>query len=174
MQGKLWTDNGVATSNIGNSPHSNFSVGPGDIIDTTNSAFMFTANHSILLTAMQEIEQVYDPACWACIGPGVLTEAARKIINGSMIQDIPASANLNVTLIQRFYAVYFESATALLFPDQPVSFTRWETLFENSSTVHFFSKMTSHLVAHDDPQYSAYALLGPRYCPYAYYSSDGF
>ena len=154
--------------------HFHFSVGPGYAIDTTNSAFMFTAKHLFLLTAMQEIEDGYDPACWGCIGPDMLTRAAKKMTNVSLIQDFPASSNLNVTLIQRFYPVYWSFAPELLFPDQPFSFERWETMFENSSTVHFFGKMTAHLVVHDDPQYSAYALLGPRYCPYAYYSSTGF
>ena len=140
----------------------------------TNSAFTFTAFHPFLLMAMQDLQTGYDPACWACIGPSLLTGVARKITNVSMIHDIPAKADLNVTLMQRMMPVYWSRAEDLLFPEQPVSFKSWMTMFENSSTVHFFGKMTAHLVVHDDPQYNAYALLGPRYCPNAYYSTTEF
>ena len=146
----------------------------GGTIDVTNSAFMFTAHHPLILTAMLDLLKGYNPACWACIGPSLLTGVARKITNVSMIQDIPASADLTVTLMQRMMPVYWSAAPELLFPEEPVSFNRWKTMFENSSTVHFFGKMTAHLVVHDDPQYSAYALLGPRYCPLAYYSTEQF
>ena len=153
----------------------------GGTIDVTNSAFMFTAGHPFLLTAMLELQKGYDPACWACIGPTLLTTVARKIISYlivlddvSMIHQIPASANLTVTLMQRMMPVYWSAAPELLFPEEPVSFKRWEAMFENSSTVHFYGHMTAHLVVHDDPQYSAYALLGPRYCPLSYYSTEHF
>ena len=55
-----------------------------------------------------------------------------------------------------------------------VSFSAWEQLFRQSSAVHFFSKVTGNLAVVDDPRYSAYAVLGPRYCPLAYYSCDNF
>jgi len=143
-------------------------------IDLTNSAFMFTAHHPYLLAAMQGLEKRYQAGCWACIGPGLLTGTARKMTNVTMIKDIPASANLNVTLMKRLMPVHWTAAQGLLFPEKPVSFSRWERIFQNASTVHFFGYMTSGLVAHDDPQYSAYALLGPRYCPHAYYSTQYF
>ena len=56
----------------------------------------------------------------------------------------------------------------------PFSFNAWEQLFRQSSAVHFFSKMTSDLSVVNDPRYSAYAVLGPYYCPLAYYSCENF
>ena len=55
-----------------------------------------------------------------------------------------------------------------------VSFEAWEQLFRQSSAVHFFSKLTGDLAVVDDPRYSAYAVLGPRYCPLAYHSCENF
>ena len=123
---------------------------------------------------MESLLEIYDPGCWACIGPGLLTWTARKVTNVTMIKDIPDSADLSVTLMQRMMPVYWASSPGLLFPEEPVSFQTWDTMFKNSSTVHFFGKMTAHLVSHNDPQYSAYALLGPRYCPVSYYSTQEF
>ena len=143
----------------------------GGTIAVTNSAFMFTAKHPFLLAAMKALEAGYDNKCWACIGPILLTRVAKKITNVTMIQDIPASANLNVTLMKRMMPVHWTAAQGLYFPEKPVSFKTWEAMFENASTVHFFGFMTSGLVVHDDPRYSAYAVLGPRYCPNAYYST---
>ena len=143
----------------------------GGTIALTNSAFMFTAKHPFLLAALKALESGYDSNCWGCIGPELLNRVARKMTNVTMIKDIPASANLNVTLMKRLMPVHWTAAQGLLFPEKPVSFSRWERIFQNASTVHFFGYMTSGLVAHDDPQYSAYAVLGPRYCSHAYYST---
>ena len=71
-----------------------------------------------------------------------------------------------------------------------MSFEDWEKLFQNSTAVHFASSQTSKLAnigkisinifliinfcCLDDPQYSAYAVLGPHYCPISYYSDINF
>ena len=61
-----------------------------------------------------------------------------------------------------------------LFPMKPASFSYWQNMFKRSSAVHFFSKKTAGLKVLDDPRYSAYALLGPHYCPVAYRSVANF
>ena len=140
----------------------------------TNSAFKFSAHHPFLLTAMLDLQKDYDPGCWGCIGPTLFTAVAKKMSNVSSIQDIPDSADLTVTPMQRMIPVHWSAAPELFFPELPVSFNRWKTMFENSSTVHFFGKITANILVPDDPQYSTYALLGPRYCPLAYYSMEQF
>ena len=64
--------------------------------------------------------------------------------------------------------------SSTLFPEQSRSFQEWKNIFANSSSAHFANKQTSKFAHVDDPQYSAYALLGPRYCPVAYYSDRNF
>ena len=71
-------------------------------------------------------------------------------------------------------AVDSSQAMGKLFPETPCSFKIWRELFINSSAVHFFNKRTSSLVVFDDPRYSAYALLGPHYCPLSYHSTKFF
>ena len=137
----------------------------------TNSAFMFTAKHPFLLAAMKALEERYNKNCWDCIGPKLLTGVAKNMTNATMINDIPASANINVTPMKRMMPVKWNFAQRLYFPEKPVSFKTWEKMFQHSSTVHFFGKMTECTAVRDDPRYSAYAVLGPRYCPHAYYST---
>ena len=137
----------------------------------TNSAFMFTAKHPFLLAAMKALEERYKKNCWDCIGPRLLTGVAKNMTNATMINDIPASANINVTPMKRMMPVKWNFAQRLYFPEKPVSFKTWKTMFQYSSTVHFFGKMTECTAVRDDPRYSAYAVLGPRYCPHAYYST---
>ena len=57
-----------------------------------------------------------------------------------------------------------------LFPMRPMKFQDWKKMFQRSSAVHFFFKRTANLRVVNDPQYNAYALLGPQYCPIAYFS----
>ena len=141
-------------------------------IAVTNSAFMFTAKHPFLLQAMKALEAAYDNKnCWDCIGPKLFTAVAKNMTNVTMINDIPASANLTVTPMRRMMPVRWFDARRLYFPEKPVSFQTWEKIFQHSSTAHFFGKMTAGTAVRDDPRYSAYAVLGPRYCPHAYYST---
>ena len=58
----------------------------------------------------------------------------------------------------------------------PVSFPRWKELLCNASSVHFAGAVRSAntLLLSTEPQYSAYALLGPRYCPVSYFSVKYF
>ena len=140
----------------------------------TNSAFTFSKRHPYLQTAMEDLASYYKPECWSCIGPDLLTASAWKLTNTTIIKNIPASANMNVTLIQRMMPVYWTNAEKVFWQEKPVKFEVWRKLFENSSSIHFYSKMTSYLMVDDDPQYCAYALLGPQYCPSAYFSSNQF
>ena len=71
-------------------------------------------------------------------------------------------------------SVHFLIVAQTLFPEKQKTFEQWKKTFKDSSAVHFFSKETSDLAVYDNPQYSAYALLGPRYCPLAYYSNSSF
>ena len=62
-------------------------------------------------------------------------------------------------------------------PD-PISFTEWKEIFAKASSVHFSGatrqKGNLKWQLPDDPQYSAYALLGQRFCPLSYYSVQYF
>lgn len=59
--------------------------------------------------------------------------------------------------------------------DKPISFLEWKKMFESSSSVHLAGSTRKHVwQLSDDPGYSVYALLGPRYCPLSYYSVKYF
>jgi len=51
-------------------------------------------------------------------------------------------------------------------PQDPES--HWQSVFADSLCVHLFSSRTNHLPVTGDPSRSAYAYLGPQYCPLSY------
>ena len=83
-------------------------------------------------------------------------------------------------------------------PSTPTPLSHWRKLFGNSSAVHFFSSGRTKLFSYffffsssyklfnclpsgsaklkvpREPQYCAYALLGPHYCPLSYFGSPDF
>ena len=82
-------------------------------------------------------------------------------------------------------------------PNTPTPLSHWRKIFNNSSAVHFFSSGTTKLFSYffssahtsffnclpsgsaklkvpREPQYCAYALLGPHYCPLSYFGSPDF
>ena len=63
---------------------------------------------------------------------------------------------------------------SLLFPEQPTPFPVWASLFSSSTAVHFANFLTATIADTRDPRHSAYAVLGPRYCPRAYHSDNNF
>ena len=136
----------------------------------TSNAFCFSRHHPLPLLAMQLLQESYNQTCWNCIGPALITRCVTQIANTTLIENIPQSAQINFTPMPRFLPVRYKT----LFPDTPVKFQKWQKTFQKSSAIHFFSKLTSKLAVVDDPQYNAYALLGPRYCPRSYYSDHNF
>ena len=69
-------------------------------------------------------------------------------------------------------AIPWYMSSKLIDSRTPISFQKWRTLFCNASSVHFAGavRVSDQLELSTDPQYSAYALLAPRYCPVSYHS----
>ena len=101
-------------------------------------------------------------------------ETVRKMSNSSLIKDIPPSLDLAITPMKRFLPIHYTQIKNKLWPANPVSFDKWRTLFANSSAIHTNSQLTKNIGVVDDPRYCAYALLGPAFCPLAYYSTREF
>ena len=144
------------------------------LISVTNNAFSFTKHHPLPLMAMNHLKQSYNPSCWSCIGPKLITSCVRRLARTKYVQNIAESSQIHFTPLKRIMTVHFLKVRQTLFPDKPKTFHQWEKLFAQSSAVHFFSKETSGLPVSDSPQYSAYALLAPRYCPLAWHSQRYF
>ena len=140
------------------------------IIYVTNSAFSFSKHHQLPWMAMQLLQKSYNPNCWECIGPSLISECIQKIANTALIKNIPESAQINFIEKSRLMPVKWSQ----LFPEKPTTFEEWKQAFKDSSAIHFFSHANVNMVVDDDPQYSAYALLGPRYCPRVYSSDKNF
>ena len=116
------------------------------------------------------METSYDPHCWNCIGPGLLTKTAKKMANVSFIEDINPSPILPVVPQNFIQPGWIDS----YFSENPISFEAYQSMLSNASAVHFYNAMTSNILVEDDPQHFLYALLGPRYCPNSYYSTNYF
>ena len=143
-------------------------------ISITNNAFRFSKEHPLLLIAFKQVIQKYQPECWTCIGPLLITKSARELAKTKKVEEIPASAGFSYIAMEKIMSVRSVVSGPMLFPEKPVAFNKWREVFAHSSAVHFFGHHTSDLAVHDHPQFSAYALLGPRYCPLSYYSTNNF
>ena len=146
---------------------------PGQQINPGNNAFTFVSGHSYLQAVLADLAKEYNPTCWSCIGT-LMSQHVKKMYNVTMAKDIPTSTDFAITPMNRFLPVHYSRVVNTFWPEVGVPFDVWRTLFTNSSAVHFNSKITKGLAVPDDPQFSAYALLGPRLCPLAYYSSRYF
>ena len=72
--------------------------------------------------------------------------------------------------------ISWKKANEIVDSMKPISFKQWNKMFEKSSSIHLAGATRKYLstLIIDDPQYSVYALLGPRYCPRSYYSVKYF
>ena len=128
----------------------------------TNNAFSFSAGHPFLELVMGHMQESYRPGCWTCIGPELLTKCLQQY-NGTDVTRVP---------MVRVLAVNWQKSDQIIDSRVPISFEEWKEIFRQSSSVHFSGAVRANLdwQLPEDPQYSAYALLGPRYCPLAYHS----
>jgi len=121
------------------------------------------------------VKESYDPDCWVCMGPTLLTMCAIEIAQTQYISKIPAHADFDVINVEVVMThIRAGKKKYPLFPLHPRSFRSWQRFFSRSVAVHIFSHTSSKLKNVDDPRYSAYALLGPQYCPIAYFSTKNF
>ena len=146
---------------------------PDQPINTANNVFTFVSGNPYLQAVLTGLAREYNPSCWACIGK-MMGRHLRKISNATMAKDIPTSTDLAMAPRKRFLPVHHTRVVNTFWPEVGVPFDVWRTLFTNSSAIHFNNKITRGLAVPDDPQFSAYALLGPRLCPLAYHSSRNF
>ena len=56
--------------------------------EITNAAIGLPEKHPLLAKALEKIESYYDPHCWICIGPQLLTDLAIEMGNVSNIEEI--------------------------------------------------------------------------------------
>ena len=95
--------------------------------------------------AMLHLKEKYNPACWNCIGPKLITAAVRKHSGAKLVQKIPARADVVFVPLHRMMSVRSTQVVKVMFPERPVPFSYWEKRFRTSSAVHFFSKNTFDL-----------------------------
>ena len=91
-------------------------------------------------------------------------------------QDSSVTASMWFQVIPRsqLVPVHGDHMVEEYWPTSPTPLSHWRNLFSNSSAIHFFSSGSAKLRVPREPQYCAYALLGPHYCPLAYYGSPDF
>lgn len=63
-------------------------------ISVTNNAFSFRAGHPVLEVALDQLSRRYDPTCWNCIGPKLITAAVMRHTGARLVQTIPATSEL--------------------------------------------------------------------------------
>ena len=144
------------------------------LLSITNNALQMSKQHPLLRAALLRVKLSYNPTCWTCIGPKLVTKSAQTLAGTKDIRKIQQKANFSFVEMRRIMVVDWPESKSVLFPMKPSSFLRWKKLFANSSAVHFFSHTSNMIKVYDDPRYSAYALLGPHYCPISYYSTTNF
>ena len=146
---------------------------PGEQLNTGVNVFRFVSGHPCLQAVLAGLAKEYIPTNWGIMGK-LMSQHVKKIYNVTMAKDIPTSTDFTIIPMNRFLPVFHMRVVNTLWPEVGVPFDVWRIIFTNSSAIHFNNKITRGLAVPDDPQFSAYALLGPRLCPLAYYSSRNF
>jgi len=145
---------------------------PATHFHLANGEFQFKGNHQILWETMEAFSKEFTGKKRVEVGPMLITRTIKNHFQVEFVETIK-SETLTVLPVQEFYPIKsFEKDQ--FWPVEPKSFKYWAKLFENSSMVHFYGSKTNVLVIERDPSHEAYAVLGPRYCPISYWSSDRF
>lgn len=137
-----------------------------------NGEFQFEEKHQLLWETMKMFTKVFTGNTRVEVGPMLITKTVKNYFQNENIETL-RNKTLTVLPIETFYPVKaFEIEH--LWPEEPKSFKDWAKLFENSSMVHFYASQTNAWVVERDPSHEAYAVIGPRYCPTSFWSSDQF
>ena len=142
--------------------------------ELTNGALSFPCKHPFLKKALEYLESSYDPSCWTCIGPKLLTRVAQEMGNVSSTEELTPTPLLPVVPQHVLHPHHYDDALALYFSKTPISFKTYQAMFTKSNAIHFYNALSKNISVEDDPQHFLYALLGPRYCPVSYYSKKYF
>ena len=152
----------------------------------TNNAFSFTHGHHFLSNVMTKMNESYNANCWSCIGPGLFAQSLQNISEDKSISvNVIPLERYKVSIIMkvifetfsRIIGVNWQVSDRIIDSPDPISFEEWKKIFANASSVHFSdgaTRVNLQWQLPDHPQYSAYALLGQRFCPLSYYSVQYF
>ena len=77
-------------------------------ISVTNNAISLTPNHPLLLLAMEKLTKSYQPKCWDCIGPPLLTKSIMEFAGTRFVQNVPKSIDIKLVPLFRFVAFYLK------------------------------------------------------------------
>ena len=137
-----------------------------------NGEFHFKRKHPLLLLTMQGLAKVYRGEHRNEVGPLLITQAARMLYKVGDVGTLQTS-QLTVMPSSFFYpAKSFQVES--LWQARPRSFSEWFLFLQNSKMVHFYGSQSNMLVVERNPSHELYAVLGPRYCPVSYWSSQHF
>lgn len=70
-------------------------------ISVTNNAFSLRAGHPVLELALVHLVKEYDPSCWNCIGPKLITSAVMRHTRARLVQNIPREADIQFVPLYR-------------------------------------------------------------------------
>lgn len=135
----------------------------------TNNAFSMPAKHPLFLAILNKMANINHHKCWACIGPDLITSVLKRRAGIDSIKGVNEVLDINLVPHLKISGIDWPYSHRL-FPEKAKSFREWEQMFEKASAVHFYSHRTWHFTSLDDPRHSAYAVVGPRYCPISYHS----
>ncbi|XP_067139800.1 lactosylceramide 4-alpha-galactosyltransferase-like [Centruroides vittatus] len=123
-------------------------------------------HHSLLYNCMKTFAKIYNPNCFNCAGPHLITNELVKFCNGYSISDVERKGNCDITLMN--------STTAF-----PLPYFQWKDYFLNSSTHDTLRKMKNSYMIHVWNQLSskntlyigsgsAYEITMTKNCPLVY------
>ena len=144
----------------------------GTLSHLANGEFHFEKKHQLLWETMKMFKKVYTGKTRVEVGPMLITTTVKNHFHTNTLENVKTKV-LTVCPIQTFYPIKsFEIGR--LWPVEPKSFSDWSRLFENSSMVHFYASQTNKWLVERNPSHEAYAVIAPRYCPMAFWSSNNF
>ena len=137
-----------------------------------NGEFHFKRSHRLLLHTMKLLDKVYKGERRIEIGPLLITRAVKTLYNVSQVGGLRARDITVMPPVFFYPAKSYQVKT--LWHEKQRKFSEWSKFLENSVQVHFYGSQTNQIVVEKNPSHELYAVIGPRYCPVSFWSSEHF
>lgn len=142
---------------------------------TPSGEFHFEQGHDVMKESMNLVSETYNGTSRIEVGPVLVTRAILNVYKAKTIKDVIKKVDKKDITIEKtefFYPI--DAGVAAKLFKAPEKGKTWSSIFDSAHMAHFYGHQTAFKRVRRDVKTEAYAYLGPKYCPVAYWLSEPF
>ena len=159
---------------------------------TPSGEFHFEQGHDVMKESMNLVSETYNGTSRIEVGPVLgkiqantqnidqhntfpVTRAILNVYKAKTIKDVIQKVDKKDITIEKtefFYPI--DAGVAAKLFKAPEKGKTWSSIFDSAHMAHFYGHQTAFKRVRRDVKTEAYAYLGPKYCPVAYWLSEPF